>query len=347
MTSEFTNAEIARLEHRSQVSEAEEARLASIKYLRANLCLDLDYADGLQDSLQSAKAISKWRAWYDANEGGDVRTFQVKLHEARAELHVLLPAAFNVPEPLCPDLQFVSVWPRAPIFTGEGAAIMRVLTAASYPMVAVNVVNDATKEVSREFEVCQFPAGERVESVIRIVFPANGKYTVTAFAAEPDSEIGYPLGDISYDDKQWRFEVEGAPPLKRSLTQILAERQFPPLTCIDTFRVQPQESIIKIPGLTYEFSCRFHGDELTINGREPLGEEKKFVPAKTTLQAGSDGWTTANCRMEFTSDGEWCVIFWVDDKQAAVQRVFAGPRGSLPLSSVEKEALRAPVPSGF
>jgi hypothetical protein len=315
--------------------------------MRANLLLDLDYADKLQDSPQLAEAISKWRDWHAAHEGGDVRTFQVKLHEARTELPALNPTAVKALKSLPPDIQFVSIWPRAPVFTDEGAAIMRVLTAACCPHVGVKIMNDVTGDISREFEVCHFPAGEKVESVIRVIFPANGKYTVTAIASEVDSTVGHFLGDTTYETKRWRFEVEGAPPPKRRLARILAGRQFPPLKCIDKFRIQPGESIVKIPGLKYEFTCQFRGDRLGINGREPTGEEEKIVFADRTEQPGNDGWTIANCSMEFPGDGEWRVIFWVSGEQAAVQKVFVEPDGGMQLSIVEHEALRAPLPSGI
>jgi hypothetical protein len=71
MKSEFTNVERANMEHQSQISQVEEAMLASISVFRVKLVIDLDYTESLEGNPQLTEAISRWHAWHAANEGGN------------------------------------------------------------------------------------------------------------------------------------------------------------------------------------------------------------------------------------------------------------------------------------
>jgi hypothetical protein len=198
--------------------------------------------------------------------------------------------------------------------------------------------NIGTKEQSKEYETCQFFVGERIDTVMRICFPTNGKYKVMAFAGRR-GETRNGCRELIYTDSEWLFDVSGVPVAKRRLCQLITGRPFMPLKCPDTFRIEPVESYVRIPGTSYNFKCSFRGEKITINGREPDGEDKHtFFPTKKEVP-GQNRWKSLECTLEYPSHGVWRLMFWIDNDFICTQTIIAGSAGALSLTGEEKAAL--------
>jgi molecular chaperone DnaK (HSP70) len=339
---EFTDEDRNRLQIFSEADLLEEMKLASLRYARAEFLLDVERAEGQPGSYEFKAATQKWRAWIDSHTQGEVRMFEVTRHEMQTEFQRLNTIYWYTIDDLEPDLQFTRIWPKGPSFTEEGAAIIRFSTAADFPNVIVCVRNRATKEETLAEDQCQFSVGGKIETVVRVCFPANGKYAVMAFAGRV-GETRRSLGkELRYTKSEWLFDVSRVPAAKRHLCQLITGRQFMTLKCPDTFRIEPAESCVRIPGTVYRFKCSFRGDRLVINGREPEGENGQIFFPRVNELPSSGGWKSEECTLECPATGVWRAIFWIDRTEICVQTIIAGSSGNLSLTAMEKAALSAP-----
>jgi hypothetical protein len=96
-----------------------------------------------------------------------------------------------------------------------------------------------------------------------------------------------------------------------------------------------------LPTTLYKFVCNYRGQKFGINAREVDGNPNDVVFADTTAAPGADGWTVANCTIQFPRDGTWDVIYFLDSQAVALQKVLAGKSGLLELTPEEKVALAA------
>jgi hypothetical protein len=341
---EFTDDDHARLTHTSALSRLEEMREASLKWLREMIRLDIVHAESQSERPELVEATKRWREWYEAHEDGEVRMFEEKYHELQSEFHAIYPDQWEEPTPLREDHQFSVIWPIEPLFTDQGAAIIRFLTLADFPKITFTITNDATKDVTRDFEISQFPHGDKIETISRVCFPENGRYTAMAFAGRAGETELTRLSEMVCSSTEWKSDVQGAPAPPRPLIRLLTDRPVPPLECIEELQVEPGGSCVKSADRVYRFKCRFRGGDLGINGREPVGEpEQTFFPDEVVEPCG-DGWSIAQCSIEFPAEGIWRLLFWIDHKFAGRQIVLVGSGGVLKPTSVERAAFNAPLP---
>jgi hypothetical protein len=122
---------------------------------------------------------------------------------------------------------------------------------------------------------------------------------------------------------------------------VISGREFLPLACPDNLKITPGSSCVQIPGTKYTFSCDFQGEWLGINGREPLGAEKRVIHPTVTEGAQNEGWSHQDCVLEFPSPGVWRVLFGVGGQVGAIQTIVAGEM--LAPTSEERIALAAPL----
>jgi molecular chaperone DnaK (HSP70) len=341
----FSDDDRMRLEHASGVSQAEELRLSNVAWLRGNIQLEVGYAAKKEDEPELVQSAKKWQEWLAAHEDGDVRMFEETLHAVKSEFFRINPELWEDPGALAPDVQFKTIWPLEPLFTDDGAAIIRFSTAPVIREIAFQVTNDATNEESHDFEIMQFESNGRLETVARVCFPADGKYTVKPFGAAAGETRLKEIKERLHSPTRWRIEVKGAPAAKRPLALLITDRPLPPLECNVLLEVTPGESLVRLPDCTYKLTCKFRGKKLGINGREMPGEPEQVALPEMEVESIDSDWSLARCELQFPSEGFWRVIFWVDDEQSAVQKVVAGPGGSLTLTDTEKNALTAPIPT--
>jgi hypothetical protein len=173
---------------------------------------------------------------------------------------------------------------------------------------------------------------------MRISFPANGKYKVVVFAGRR-GEIREVCRELIYADNEWLFDVSGVPAAKRRLCQLITGRPFMPLKCPDTFKIEPVESCVRIPGTSYNFKCSFRGEKITINGREPEGEEKQTLFPMQKEVPRQNGWKSLECTLQYPGDGVWRLMFWFHRELICTQTIIAGSMGNLSLTDEEKAAL--------
>jgi molecular chaperone DnaK (HSP70) len=334
--SDFTDADHARLRHRSQESRVEEVRAANVRHLRELLRLDIERAE-LQHLTQAAQ---RWRQWLDDHQDGEVHMFAEKQYEALVEFSGLNPDGWEKPRRR-PDGRFTLIWPNCPSFSDEGMAIIRFLTPADCRHVVAQIEDVDTKNVTSDFDICQLTAGRNIETVMRVYFPANGRYHVTMFAGSDNTAI-QPVGELVYTSQALRFDVRGAPAARRRLCQLLAHRKFVPMVCPDNFLVTPPDSYVKLPGNEYKFTCTSQGGQLVVNGRKPEGEkEPVFFPTMVERRIGSQ--LCHDCTLTCPGPGVWHVMFFVGDNFVGVQTVIAGNCCLTPTAE-ESAALNAPIP---
>jgi molecular chaperone DnaK (HSP70) len=344
---EFTEADRSRLHSGSEADLLAEARLASLRYVRKLFILDVERAEKQKGTDEFSAATEKWRRWIDSHLEGKTYMFLQTRYQMQTEFQRLNPKDWETIDELTPDLQFQAIYPTGPSFVNEGCAILRFLSTADCPKVNLCTTLIATKEMSREAEILQFPVGGKIETVARICFPASGKYDVTAFLGTADETMLHPAMELSYTQYVWRIDVSGVPATKRRLCQLIPGQPFMPLKCPDTFRIEPSASCVRIPGTAYTFTCTFLGKELGINGREPEGEDKQTFFAATKVLPKRGGWKSEECTLECPAEGVWRVVCWVDDDQVCSQTIIAGSTSYLSPTYEEKSALSAPYPRDF
>jgi molecular chaperone DnaK (HSP70) len=335
--SEFTDADHARLRHKSQESRRDEVKAANVRNLREHMRLDIERAE-LQQLTQAAQ---RWRQWLDDHQEGDVHMFAEKGYEALVEFAGLNPGGWEKPERK-PDGQFTLIWPNGPSFSDDGMAIIRFLTPADCLHVSAQIEDVDTKNVTSDFDVCQFAVGGNIETVMRVYFPANGRYHVKLFAGSKSTSM-LTVSELVYRTQSLRFDVRGAPGARRRLCQLLANRKFLPIVSPANFLVTPSDSYVKLPANVYKFTCTFQGGELAVNGCEPEGEKQHvFFPTKTAArQVGSQ--LCEECTLTCPGPGVWRVIFWVDGNFIGFQTLIAGDCCLTPTAE-ERTALNAPIP---
>jgi hypothetical protein len=166
---------------------------------------------------------------------------------------------------------------------------------------------------------------------------------VTAFGGLPGEQSLCRLQETVFGGREWRFDVQGAPPQKRSLARLITDRPIPQLGFTEVLHIQPGESSVMVSERVYRFTCRFRG-EIGINGRESEGEPRQTFFPEQTGTSEVDGWSVTEYSIVFPSDGTWRLMFWVDDVFQQTQTIIVG-LGVLELTSLESEALKAPLPS--
>jgi hypothetical protein len=97
------------------------------------------------------------------------------------------------------------------MFTGDGAVIIRFLTAPSVSEINSTITNDATNEQSHELAIMQFEWNRQLETIARVCFQTDGRYTVSPFGGETGNEILKRISGTVYSPKRWRFEGKGSP----------------------------------------------------------------------------------------------------------------------------------------
>lgn len=97
-----------------------------------------------------------------------------------------------------------------------------------------------------------------------------------------------------------------------------------PAVCPAHLKLTPPSSCVQIPDTKYTFSCTFQGEELSINGREPKGNEEQVFFPKVTERPQKAGWSNQDCVISFPSAGVWRVIFWIDGEFCTTQTIVAG-----------------------
>jgi hypothetical protein len=303
-----------------------------MRYDRADFILDVERAESQTGSEHFRSAREKWRKWIDSNTEGDAFVFRERRHKMQTEFQQLNPAEWETIDDLIPDLQFRAISPTGPSFTCDGSAILRFLASSAYPDVTICMKNTATKETSKEADICQFSVDGRIETVARICFPSNEKYEVTALLGALPGETQYEARELSYIEYRWRFDVAGAPAAKRHLCQLITGRSFMPLKSLDKFRIEPSASVVTITGTVYTFTCTFHGTELEVIGREPLGDDEQTFFARRKTLPDSGGCRREECTLQFPNEGVWRVMCWVDHNQVCTQTIIAGsPRTLSPI----------------
>jgi hypothetical protein len=338
---EFTDEDHARMQ---TTSRADEMKTANMRHLRKKITIDLARADRQNPGPTLGPAIAKWRQWLDAHATeGTVEDFLTAHSDIRREFRQLDPGHWEALPSRRLDQQFTPIWPPSPGFTDDGSVIFRFLGSSQQTDVIAKTTNVMTGAVSRSFDLCQFAAGDRVESFLRVFFPENGKYRVVLFMGALGAQLS-PIRELMYEDKAWRFTVEGVPSPKRRLCQILGDREFLPAPApADLLRISPPGSCVRLAGLDYKFKCWVKAPKVIVNGREPEGEKKNpFIP-KLVQRPADNGWNVFEGTLTCPGDGSWRAIFFVDGKVVAVQSLVTG-EGSLRPTGAETLALEAQPP---
>jgi hypothetical protein len=249
------------------------------------------------------------------------------------------------PEPLFPDQQFVAVWPRAPTFTAEGAAIVRFLTARECQTLVPCITNIDTRDVTHACDICQFECGARLETVARLRFPNDGRFFLTFKVGPPGAVELECLAEVLDLGLRWTFTVEGAPPLRRPLWQILAGRPFSRLVFPRKIAIEPSESIVHVPDLAYRFTCRFrrHKPDIKVQGL-PGDPEEELACVEIVNNSRNDDWGEVNGELICPRAGAWQVLFKVSESCVVKQVIVAGPLEKLEPTEEESIALGIPVP---
>jgi hypothetical protein len=203
--------------------------------------------------------------------------FQEKSHEQQNEFHALNPTQWESPSRILPGIGFVVIWPTEALLTDDGATIIHIVTAAPSSSISFATKNQGTHEESGNYEIAQFPIGDRIETVARISFTGKGKYSVTAFGGVKRQLILDPLDEMVYGRLGWRFDVEGAQPAKRPLKHLIAHWKVERLICTDSLVVIPGDSVVIITTLRHQFACKLRGSNLVVNGREAAGEREQLL----------------------------------------------------------------------
>jgi hypothetical protein len=305
--------------------------------------LKIDFAAAEADR-RTAAAAARWRR--AARAPVPLHVLRELWHRALSEFYALAPDRWPDPGPFVPDPEFVPVWPRAPAFVEEGAAIVRFLTAPECPHAIATIKNTETGEVTDACDICQFEFGAKLETVARIRFPQDGRFDVTFGMGPPGVVNRREAGEFFVMPQMWKFAVEGAPPPRRPLWQILAGRKVARLACPHEITVEPSESIVHVPGLVYSFRCRFREQKPGIEVRELPGDPPEWlVHAEGGVEGDSDdGWGEVKCEVACPRAGAWRVLFTISESCVVTQVIVAGPLEKLEPTAEESAAFGVPVP---
>jgi hypothetical protein len=319
-----------------------EVPVASARQLRANIELAVERAERIPDEAFLA-LTRKWRQWLAENKDGAPRLFEEKRREAELDFHNASPSRWPTTFEVSPDLQFSRIFPLGAGNTNEGAAILRFFTKAQFSQVFAKIEDPLSGAITQDFESYQFLSGSRLETIMRVVFPSNGNFLVSIWAATPGGQA-YRARERSYGGAFWRFSVRGAPAPKRRLCQLIKARPFSSLPSVEGFSVEPGAVVIKLrETTTYRFVCKYQGQKLVINGREPTGASKQVLFPVLTATNASDGWTTVEGSITFPREGVWRVLYWVEGKEVGSQTIVAAA-GVVPLTVEERAAFDARIP---
>jgi hypothetical protein len=339
--SEFTPEECAQLELGSRMNMEDEKATAERHFQRVDILLDIERAEAQLENDRYQDSARKWREWLWSYENDDPRLFIAARNESQREFYAIDPLFWRETAFCSPDIGLRKIWPLGPSFTQEGAAIVRFLTDQEYSRVSLSIENIATGEVTWETEIGQLVVGNQIETVVRIAFPADGKYKVRVAVDESGDHLW--ARELGHRSTFWRFDVAGTPAPRRDVRQLISGSSFVPIVC-DRLRISPESSCVWIPETVYEFLCTFQGKKLAILGREPNGEPEQSLVVRTTAMPSMGDWKSRKCRLEVPSPGMWRVLFWVDGVFVATQFVVAGDTGALQLTPEERIAFAAPIP---
>jgi hypothetical protein len=339
---DFTDEDHARMGQESHASRQEEARLGWVKYLRSMFALDIRRAKVQFEYPEVRTAGLKWGDWLEAHEEGEMTMFDAKWREMISEFYAFNPAGWPDPAGIRPLVRFAPIWPIDPTFVGDGSAIVHFLIEARFASVYLDVKNLATDDVLRVSDTCQMLSQDGMaDTFMRIPFPANGKYSVSAFAAIDANSRHFGLPEVGNEWFRWKFDVQNAPSKNRPLPSLLAGRKSGKLPLPETFQVEPSDWCVKCTGRDHKFTCKYQGKSLNVNGRELPGEPEQTFFAKITPRAGSNGWLAATVTLTCPADGVWRLLFFIDGEHVATQFVMAGSIRKLALTVDEKAAITA------
>jgi hypothetical protein len=335
----FTEEDRLRLQADSHGTLKDEIAIGNRRFFLASLRLDLDRAE--KQGLTAE--VAKWREWIETHENARWREVEEAAHTAQEEFWELRPDEWPDPEDLFPDLRFTPIWPTGPTFTEEGAAIVRFLTVANCRVVLPVIVNVATDERRSECDYCQFPFGDRIETVMRVVFPSDGSYEV--FIRAGRDGLLRRAEEAQFGDLPWRFKVTGTPAPRRAVCQLITGRRFAPLVIkSDVLEVEPRASCVVVPSDVYRFVANFRGDDLGINGRKRDGVGQNIIfPLEVDLPE-HDGWHSKDLTMIFPSAGVLEILFFVGEAYLALQLVLVGEGSQLEPTNEERIQLAAVIP---
>jgi hypothetical protein len=338
----FTDADRARLEHVSEMSQDQEGIVADRRYFRANMMLDIVRAETRIWNEPYQKAAQTWREWVTTHEDAQPSVFREKSAESQMAFYKINPAFWRHPWGVQPNMQFRPIWPLAPSFTREGGAVIRFSVRANYRNVRAIIQNMTTKKVTKQTETCQTLRDGRVETFMRITYPENGRYKVKLSIATPAGKWFHARERV-HTDMVWRFDVSGAPSGDRPISQLMRETRFAQLSFPDTLLISRDSSCIRIRDLAHEFTCVFRG-ELAIEGRERDGQPRMVTHLNAARVLEADGWKYRQCRLKYPGPGTWRALFSIDGQLVATQTVVTAFEDSLPLTDEEKRAFAAGKP---
>jgi hypothetical protein len=332
----FTDEDAVRLRAGSQMPIKEEMAIANPRCLMGMFTSDLAHAEGyhLKEDAQ------EWREWIADHADAPWRDIEVASHTANFRFHVIDPAHWPPPQRLRADLRFTLIWPREPLFISEGAAILRFLTAVDCRYGRASVKNRETEGTTSDFDNCQLQVEDRIETVMRVVFPAHGSYEVALVIAPSDVDV-WNAGDLLYQFLACHFRVTGTPASNRPVCQFAMDRTFAPLhISSNVWTVYPSGSCVIIPSTTDRFVCNWEGKKLLIGGCQFAIAGGAVIFAVTTSRPDErDGCFIDDCTIDFPSAGIWSVFFYVDYERLAAQMVIAGDVSKLEPTNEEQAAL--------
>jgi hypothetical protein len=238
-----------------------------------------------------------------AHEDADCAQLRTKWAESQAEFHAINPIFWGDLQLIPPDMGFKRIWPLEPSSAQEGGTIIRFSALAEYWNVSARVRHIGTKKSTTQTQKCQIAARGRVETFMRITFPTNGKYEVTASISTPEGNW-LSARERIYTATIWQFDVSAPGPARR-IYQMASGNAFMPVVCPDSLQINPNSSLIRVSETVYEFTCTFVG-KLQIWGcaLPPPGEEPtvRFDPEiKVVSSAGRR--SSQQCRLVFPSAG--------------------------------------------
>jgi hypothetical protein len=329
----FSEADQRRLRHESGESKAEEEEKAAMQFYREHMELDAERALKSQNRKVRTEG-HRLQKWLDNHSTGHPRVFAKRALQMRQNLYLLDPENWEAPDSLRPYVPTTVIWPIGCSFTDEGAMIFRFLTRSRYRSLYVLSNNVDTNEWSRtSFTHCIVHAEKRIEHIVRLEFPRNGKYRVQLFVGETSNS----QGDVSM--ATWIVDVGGAPAPERHIAQLIHDRQFVSVNR-NYFRCKPSQQVVKLVGNQYQFRWKFRGKTLRI----VAGMTSYWSFSNRTIQSeGGDAWASGKETFECPYSGIWWVTFWVDNNDPVVQTIIPSPLVDIQLTAEEEAALTARV----
>jgi hypothetical protein len=302
---EFAESDESRLSPRLPSDAADEAMIAEQR--TAWSCFDLDVRCAEQ---AREGPTEEWRRWLEANKAAKIETIRAK-HRQAIPLLRMSSWPLKYKYACLVDFQLTEISPTSPEVARNGRGFIRFLCAPEFVVESGIILDLSARTTTSSIKVGRFRRGDRIEHVIQVCFPKNGRYGVSFRLADRDGYVvTFPLRH--FGRTYWRFDVSGCP---------ASDGPPSPIGCPAYLTFDPPLASQQVLASQYTFASKFQGGRLSVTATPNQGQTDPPVLATATSQGVAGDWQDQRGVISFPRAGRWNVAFAVDGFHSFTQAV--------------------------